>query len=113
MQYQMYCLLTNGKYKKGNAQLINSSNMHKARTIYNEIIEKRKKEANDNKAKKNKKSQIIEFDKIRIVQNQYSDIVPELNQGQARCLDIAHESMEKYYQKGTKHLIRKMEDQEK
>jgi hypothetical protein len=26
--------------------------MHKARTIYNEIIEKRKKEANDNKAKK-------------------------------------------------------------
>ena len=65
------------------------------------------------KENKNKKSQIIEFDKIRIVQNQYSDIVPELNQGQARYLDIAHESKEKYYQKGTKHLIRKMEDQEK
>ena len=52
-EYQFFWFqLTNGKYKKGNAQLINSSNMHKARTIYNEIIEKRKKEANDNKAKK-------------------------------------------------------------
>ena len=52
-EYQFFWFqLTNGKYKKGNAQLINSSNMHKARTIYNEIIEKIKKEANDNKAKK-------------------------------------------------------------
>ena len=52
-EYQFFWFqLTNGKYKKGNAQLINSSNMHKARTIYNEIIEKRKKEVGDNKAKK-------------------------------------------------------------
>ena len=52
-EYQSFWItLTQGKYKKGNAQLINSSNMRNAKLIYDGIIEKRK---NDNKVNKDKK----------------------------------------------------------
>ena len=42
-QYFWYTL-TDGKYKKGHAQLIKSSNIQKARMIYQQIIEERNKE---------------------------------------------------------------------
>ena len=52
-EYQFFWFqLTQGKYKKGHAQLINSSNMRNAKLIYDGIIEKRK---NDNKVNKDKK----------------------------------------------------------
>ena len=47
LEYQRFwALLTNGKYKKGNAQLINSGNIGKAKTILKEILENRKKKEN-------------------------------------------------------------------
>ena len=52
-EYQLFWFqLTQGKYKKGNAQLINSGNMHKAKMIYNDIIKKREEKINQNKGKK-------------------------------------------------------------
>ena len=36
----------------------------------------------------------IEFKHLRMVNNEYRDIVAKLDKGQARCLDIAHEIME-------------------
>ena len=54
-EYQYFWFtLTQGKYKKGNAQLINSSNMRNAKLIYDGIIEKRK---TDNKVNKDKKKE--------------------------------------------------------
>ena len=53
-EYQFFWFqLTQGKYKKGNAQLINSGNMRNAKLIYDGIIEKRK---NNNKEKKKEKT---------------------------------------------------------
>ena len=54
-EYQSFWItLTQGKYKKGNAQLINSSNMRNAKLIYDGIIEKRK---TDNKVNKDKEKE--------------------------------------------------------
>ena len=54
-EYQYFWFtLTQGKYNKGNAQLINSSNMRNAKLIYDGIIEKRK---TDNKVNKDKKKE--------------------------------------------------------
>ena len=54
-EYQYFWFtLTQGKYKKGNAQLINSSNMRNAKLIYDGIIEKRK---TDNKVNKDKEKE--------------------------------------------------------
>ena len=53
-EYQFFWFqLTQGKYKKGNAQLINSGNMRNAKLIYDGIIEKRK---SNNKEKKKEKT---------------------------------------------------------
>ena len=53
-EYQFFWFqLTQGKYKKGHAQLINSGNMRNAKLIYDGIIEKRK---NNNKEKKKEKT---------------------------------------------------------
>ena len=47
-EYQFFWFqLTEGKYRKGNAQLINSGNIRKAKLIYAKIIENREKEKND------------------------------------------------------------------
>ena len=52
-EYQFFWFqLTKGKYKKGNAQLINSSNMRNAKLIYDGIIEKRKGNNKDKKKDK-------------------------------------------------------------
>ena len=49
-EYQLFWFqLTEGKYKKGNAQLINSSNISNARAIYNKIMEDREKERKQGK----------------------------------------------------------------
>ena len=63
-EYQYFWFtLTQGKYKKGNAQLINSSNMRNAKLIYDGIIEKRKTDNKVNKDKKKEKTvrEIIAF----------------------------------------------------
>ena len=54
-EYQLFWFqLTQGKYKKGNAHLINSSNMRNAKIIYDGIIEQRK---NNNKINKDQKKE--------------------------------------------------------
>ena len=47
------------------------------------------------KENKNKNTQVIEFKKIRDIQDQYRNITSNMNPKQARCLDIAHELIEK------------------
>ena len=64
-EYQLFWYqLTQGKYKKGNAHLINSSNMRNAKIIYDDIIEQRK---NNNKSNKdpNKEKTVREIIDIR------------------------------------------------
>ena len=65
--------LTQGEYREGNAQLLKSSNISKAKKIYNAIIEERKKNINDNKENKeltvreiikNKNNRDIEIEKL-------------------------------------------------
>ena len=70
-EYQYFWFqLTSGRYKKGNAQLINSSNMKNAKLIYKNIIENRKKENEGNKEKtvreiiNDRKNKDIENDKL-------------------------------------------------
>ena len=47
------------------------------------------------KENKNKNTQVIEFKKIRDIQDQYRNITSNMNPKQARCLDIEHELIEK------------------
>ena len=70
-EYQFFWFrLTSGKYKKGNAQLINSSNMREAKIIYKEIIEKRNEKNKVDKEKtvreiiNDRKNKDIENDKL-------------------------------------------------
>ena len=66
-EYQYFWYqLTQGQYKKGNAQLINSSNMKTAKMIYKNIIENRKKGDEKNKDKEKTVKQIKKIGKIRI-----------------------------------------------
>ena len=71
-EYQYFWYqLTQGQYKKGNAQLINSSNMKTAKMIYKNIIEKRKKSDEKNKEKTVK--QIIDDRKNKDIENDKLD----------------------------------------
>ena len=49
----------------------------------------------------------IEFKNLRIVHNEYRDIVANLDKKQARCLDIAHEIMEKILKKNQNKILKK------
>ena len=71
-EYQYFWYqLTQGQYKKGNAQLINSSNMKNAKMIYKNIIENRKKSEEKNKEKTVK--QIIDDRKNKDIENDKLD----------------------------------------
>ena len=71
-EYQYFWYqLTKGQYKKGNAQLINSSNMKTAKMIYKNIIENRKKGEEKNKEKTVK--QIIDDRKNKDIENDKLD----------------------------------------
>ena len=71
-EYQYFWYqLTQGQYKKGNAQLINSSNMKTAKMIYKNIIENRKKGEEKNKEKTVK--QIIDDRKNKDIENDKLD----------------------------------------
>ena len=71
-EYQYFWYqLTQGQYKKGNAQLINSSNMKTAKMIYKNIIENRKK--GDEKNKEKTVKQIIDDRKNKDIENDKLD----------------------------------------
>ena len=73
-EYQYFWYqLTQGQYKKGNAQLINSSNMKTAKMIYKNIIENRKKGDEKNKDKEKTVKQIIEDRKNKDIENDKLD----------------------------------------
>ena len=64
-EYQLFWhKLTNGQYKKGNAQLINSGNIGTAKMIYDKIIEERKNNMN-NKEEKEKEKTVREIINIK------------------------------------------------
>ena len=73
-EYQYFWYqLTQVQYKKGNAQLINSSNMKTAKMIYKNIIENRKKGDEKNKDKEKTVKQIIEDRKNKDIENDKLD----------------------------------------
>ena len=73
-EYQYFWhTLTDGKYKKGHAQLIKSSNIHKARMIYQQIIEERNKE--EKKLNEKTVGELINDKNIRENENDKLDAV--------------------------------------
>ena len=93
--------------------------------IYNQSNKTMKKLENLNFNHKN--GNLVSFnDKIYCISGDYTkkvelyskinnkwNIVSELNQEQARCIDIAHKSKEKILSNGTRTLNQKREDKEK
>ena len=73
-EYQYFWhTLTDGKYKKGHAQLIKSSNIQKARMIYQQIIEERNKE--EKKLNEKTVGELINDKNIRENENDKLDAV--------------------------------------
>ena len=118
-EYQLFWFkLTQGKYRKGNAQLINTGNMRDAKLIYDKIIEER-----NNKEKTDKKEktvrEIINFrDNMEIENEKFDDVFlrydPDISSDDEDSLDDSSEDEESLSQSDeSKKIMKEKEEKEK
>lgn len=118
-EYQLFWFkLTQGKYRKGNAQLINTGNMRDAKLIYDKIIEERNNKEKGDKKEKTVR-EIINFrDNMEIENEKFDDVFlrydPDISSDDEDSLDDdSSDEEESLSQSEKSKKIKEKEEKEK
>ncbi len=118
-EYQLFWFkLTQGKYKKGNAQLINTGNMRDAKLIYDKIIEERNNKEKSVKKKEKTVREIINFrDNMEIENEKFDDVFlrydPDISSDDEDSLDSSEDESFSESDESNKKLEKEKLEKEK